>query len=129
ESTRPRRARPRAAANGRRRSRCPPRSASSWTRAGPSTGSAAAAPAHVRPLTFGRSCVEPRHEHPHVPGPSIWPVGFAVGVVALLVGFVVNWAIVVVGALIAAAFGFLWVRDLARRRGLTKAPAVEPERR
>jgi len=73
--------------------------------------------------------VEPRHEHPHVPGPSIWPVGFAVGVVALLVGFVVNWAIVVVGALIAAAFGFLWVRDLARRRGLTKAPAVEPERR
>jgi len=73
--------------------------------------------------------LEPHSEHPHVPGPSLWPAGFAVGVVALLVGLVVNWVIVGVGAFIAVCFGFLWVRDLARGRGLTEAPAVEPERR
>jgi Rieske Fe-S protein len=73
--------------------------------------------------------LEPSREHPHVPGPSLWPVGFAVGVVALLVGLVVNWAIVGAGAFIAFCFGFLWVRDLARGHGLTEAPAVEPERR
>jgi Rieske Fe-S protein len=56
-------------------------------------------------------------------------VGFAVGVVALLVGLVVNWAIVGAGAFIAVCFGFLWVRDLARGHGLTEAPQVEPERR
>jgi quinol---cytochrome c reductase iron-sulfur subunit, bacillus type len=52
-----------------------------------------------------------------------------VGIVALLVGLVVNWAIVGAGAVIAVCFGFLWVRDLARGRGLTQAPAVAPERR
>jgi Rieske Fe-S protein len=57
-------------------------------------------------------------------------VGFAVGIVALLVGIVVNWVIVGAGAFIALVFGFLWVRDLARPHGLAEAPpAVEPERR
>jgi Rieske Fe-S protein len=68
-------------------------------------------------------------EHPHVPGPSLWPVGFALGIVALLVGVVVNWWIVVAGGVIAVIFGFLWARDVARGHGLTEAPAVEPERR
>jgi len=52
-----------------------------------------------------------------------------VGVVALLVGIVVNWGISVAGAAIALTFGFLWVRELARARGLAKAEEVEPERR
>jgi hypothetical protein len=73
--------------------------------------------------------LEPSREHPHVPGPSLWPAGFAVGVVALLVGLVVNWVIVGIGAVIAAAFGFLWARDVARGHGLTEASEVEPERR
>jgi menaquinol-cytochrome c reductase iron-sulfur subunit len=73
--------------------------------------------------------LEPSREHPHVPGPSLWPAGFAVGVVALLVGLVVNWVIVGIGAVIAAAFGFLWARDVARGHGLTELPEVEPERR
>jgi Rieske Fe-S protein len=68
-------------------------------------------------------------EHPHVPGPSLWPVGFALGIVALLVGVVVNWWIVVAGGAIAVIFGFLWARDVARGHGLTEAPEVEPERR
>jgi menaquinol-cytochrome c reductase iron-sulfur subunit len=74
--------------------------------------------------------LEPSREHPHVPGPSLWPAGFAVGVVALLVGVVVNWVIAGIGGVIAAVFGFLWARDVARDRGLAEAPVkVEPERR
>jgi len=73
--------------------------------------------------------LEPSREQPRVPGPSLWPVGFAVGVVALLVGIVVNWGISVAGAAIALTFGFLWVRELARARGLARAAEVEPERR
>ena len=34
---------------------------------------------------------QPHDEHPHVPGPSLWPVGFAVGIVVLLVGLIVSW--------------------------------------
>ena len=66
-------------------------------------------------------------EHPHVPGPSLWPVGFAVGVVALLVGLIVSWWVAGLGALIALAFGFLWVRDLTTGTELTHAPEVTPE--
>jgi menaquinol-cytochrome c reductase iron-sulfur subunit len=62
--------------------------------------------------------VEP-HSDQHLPGPSVWPVGFALGVVCLLVGIVVSWIVAAVGAAIALVFAFLWVRDLAKRRGLT----------
>ena len=55
----------------------------------------------------------PSHdEHPHVPGPSLWPVGFAVGIVVLLVGLIVSWYVAALGAILALVFGFLWVRDL-----------------
>jgi len=50
-----------------------------------------------------------------------------VGVVILLVGLVVSTTVVAVGAAIAVAFTFLWVRDISRRRGLTDVVAVEPE--
>jgi Rieske Fe-S protein len=56
-------------------------------------------------------------------------VGLAVGVVVLLVGFVVDRYVVVVGGLITAVFLFLWVRELTRTSQLAKAPKVEPERR
>jgi Rieske Fe-S protein len=72
--------------------------------------------------------VQPQHDdHTHVPGPSLWPVGFAVGIVVLLVGLIVSWAIVILGAVIALVFGFLWVRDLTAGTALAEAPAVEPE--
>ena len=54
------------------------------------------------------------HDKPPVPAPSLWPIGFAVGVVCLLVGFVVSWWGVAIGAALAAVFGFLWVYDLTR---------------
>ncbi len=80
-------------------------------------------------MIFVASDLEPSREHPHVPGPSLWPVGFAVGVVVLLVGFVVAVSVVVVGAIIAAIFAFLWIRDLTRGSELAKAPEVKPEKR
>jgi Rieske Fe-S protein len=70
---------------------------------------------------------EPHDEHPHVPGPSLWPVGFAVGVVVLLVGLIISWWIAGIGALVALAFAFLWVRDLTSGTELAQAPDVAPE--
>jgi quinol---cytochrome c reductase iron-sulfur subunit, bacillus type len=73
--------------------------------------------------------LEPSRDQPHVPGPSLWPVGFALGIAALLIGLVVSWVIIVLGAVVAAVFGFLWVRDVAAGRQLTQAPEVEAEGR
>jgi menaquinol-cytochrome c reductase iron-sulfur subunit len=71
--------------------------------------------------------LQPSDDHPHVPGPSLWPVGVAVGVVVLLIGLIVSWWIAGLGALVALAFGFLWVRDLTAGTALVEAPAVVPE--
>jgi quinol---cytochrome c reductase iron-sulfur subunit, bacillus type len=73
--------------------------------------------------------MEPNHHQPHVPGPSLWPVGFAIGVVVLLVGIVVSWAIVVLGAVLALGFAFLWVRDLAAGHELSQTPELDAETR
>jgi Rieske Fe-S protein len=70
---------------------------------------------------------EPHDDHPHIPGPSLWPVGFAVGIVVLLVGLVISWWVAGLGALIALAFAFLWVRDLTAGTSLAHAPEVAPE--
>lgn len=72
--------------------------------------------------------MDPHEQTPHVPGPSLWPVGVAVGIVVLLVGLIVSWYIVGLGAVIAIAFGFLWVRDLTGGTPLVVAPEVPPER-
>jgi Rieske Fe-S protein len=64
---------------------------------------------------------------PHVPGPSLWPVGFAVGVVVLLVGLIISWWIAGLGAVVALAFAFLWVRDLTAGTALAHTPDVPPE--
>ena len=66
-------------------------------------------------------------EKPQLPGPSLWPVGFAVGITCILVGLVVSWPAVAVGAAITAIFGFLWIRDATR--GYREVPALEPETR
>ncbi len=68
--------------------------------------------------------MEPRpgDDKPHLPPPTVWPVGFAVGVACVLVGLIVSWPAVAIGGAIALVFGFLWVRDLSR--GTT--PAIPP---
>ncbi len=52
-------------------------------------------------------------DRPHLPSPTLWPVGFAVGVVCILVGLIVSWPAVGVGGAIALVFGYLWIRDLS----------------
>ena len=54
------------------------------------------------------------HDTPHAPGPSLWPIGFAIGVACLLLGLVISWMVAVVGAVLVVAFGFLWARDVTR---------------
>ncbi len=54
----------------------------------------------------------PGDDRPQLPPPSLWPVGFAVGIVCLLVGLVVSWPVAAVGAALALVFGFLWARDV-----------------
>ncbi len=67
-------------------------------------------------------------QQPHVPPPSLWPIGFAIGIACILTGLVVSWPAVVVGAVLAIVFGFLWIRDVT---GSVREPApeVEPETR
>src|SRR5438552_265453 len=67
-------------------------------------------------------------EQPHLPPPSLWPVGFAIGVAVLLVGLVINpTTIAPVGAVIAIVFGFLWAREATS--GVRRPVHVEPETR
>ena len=68
------------------------------------------------------------HDEPHLPPPTVWPIGFAIGVAVLLVGLIINplW-IATIGGAIALVFGLLWARDAtADLRG--RAIHVEPER-
>ncbi|MGZ8783724.1 MAG: hypothetical protein ACXWZB_09540, partial [Gaiellaceae bacterium] len=68
------------------------------------------------------------NETPHLPPPSLWPIGFAIGIACVLTGLVVSEVVAIVGAVIALAFGFLWIRDVTRPVR-TPAPRVEPEAR
>ncbi len=49
-----------------------------------------------------------------MPGPTIWPIGFAVGIVCILAGLIVSTAAVAVGVVITVIFGFLWIREATR---------------
>ena len=65
----------------------------------------------------------------HLPSPSLWPIGFAIGIAVLLVGLIIDplW-VSTIGGVIALVFGALWARDATSElRGGTVA--VEPERR
>ena len=50
-------------------------------------------------------------------------MGFAVGIAVLLIGVILGWLIVAIGAVIAAIFGFLWIRDATG--GVREEPAPE----
>ncbi len=74
--------------------------------------------------------MEPQHgDRPHLPGPSLYPIGFAAGVACILVGLIVNPRVIApIGAVIAVVFGFLWARDATKEyRGVPEP--IEPERR
>ncbi len=74
--------------------------------------------------------MEPGHgeDRPHVPPPSLWPVGFAIGIACILVGLVVNPLVIIpIGVVIAAIFAFLWIRDASAE--YRHVPEIEPETR
>jgi menaquinol-cytochrome c reductase iron-sulfur subunit len=63
-------------------------------------------------------------EPPHGPAPSLWPLGFAIGITVALVGLVIgSWSAVAVGAVLLLAFGFLWAKDVAT--GFGAPPALD----
>ena len=70
--------------------------------------------------------MEPNREQPELPGPSLWPVGFAIGIACLLVGVVVSWIVALVGTGLAIIFASLWVRELAGARGARAPDAGAP---
>jgi Rieske Fe-S protein len=63
-------------------------------------------------------------DNQHLASPSLWPIGFAIGVGCMLVGLVLSVVVLVVGALVAVAFGWLWVRDLIGRGAREKEEAA-----
>jgi len=64
----------------------------------------------------------PGDDRPQLPPPSLWPVGFAVGIVCVLVGLVVSWPAAAVGAGLALVFGFLWAREVTTGRAPVPSP-------
>jgi Rieske Fe-S protein len=68
-------------------------------------------------------------DEPQHPSPTVWPLGFAIGIAVLLVGLIVDPLLVSpIGAVIAIVFGVLWVRQSTSE--LRARPvAIEPERR
>jgi Rieske Fe-S protein len=75
--------------------------------------------------------VEPQQgdDKSHVSGPSLLPVAFAIGVVVLLVGLIIsNWVVVGIGAVIAFAFGGVWLRDISTSRPDEGAPPPPPHK-
>lgn len=79
--------------------------------------------------------MEPEHpspdpeQEPHLPRPTLYPIGFAIGIVVILVGLVIDPLLISsIGAGIAIVFAYLWARDATAE--LRDEPvAVEPERR
>jgi Rieske Fe-S protein len=65
-------------------------------------------------------------EKSHLPAPTVWPIGFAIGLAVLLVGLVVSWPAVAIGGAIALIFGILWVRDLSKGGSEAEPPPPPP---
>ena len=65
----------------------------------------------------------------HLPPPTLWPLGFAIGIAVVLVGLIVNPVVISsIGGAIAIVFASLWIRDAtAELRG--QPLVVEPETR
>lgn len=68
-----------------------------------------------------------QRDTPHVPAPSLWPIGFAIGVACILVGLVVSVPALIVGVILTLVFGALWLRDVFAPAP-APAPAVETPR-
>ena len=64
------------------------------------------------------------NDKPDAPSPSLWPIGFAIGIALVLIGLVVSWPAAILGAVLAIVFGVLWIRDSARSHGPVDSAAA-----
>ncbi len=71
--------------------------------------------------------MEPNRDQQHLPGPSLWPIGFAIGVACILLGLIIGWPVLAVGVGLAVVSAALWIRDSAR--GYATPVEHEPETR
>ena len=63
----------------------------------------------------------------HGPPPTIWPLGFAIGIAVALLGLIVDPELIAsIGGGIAIVFGFLWARD-ATSEMRSHVPVVQAE--
>ena len=71
----------------------------------------------------------PEHEdaEAHLPAPTIWPFAFAGAVALILLGLIVNKWATVIGVILAAVFGFLWIRQVTREVRGEPEPVEAPE--
>ena len=74
--------------------------------------------------------MEPEHgSRPHLPAPTLYPIGFAAGVATILVGLIVNPKVIApIGGAVVVVFAFLWVREATAEYRAPPAK-IEPERR
>ena len=80
----------------------------------------------MEPSEHGPDRDDARH---HEPSPTLYPLGFAVGIAVILVGLVIDPLLIgVIGLAITLVFAFLWIRD-ATRLHREERVAVEAEQR
>jgi hypothetical protein len=65
----------------------------------------------------GARGVPPLGEPVHLPGPSYLPVLVALGVAVMLVGIVIAWYLVVIGAVVTLVTVFLWIKETREEIG------------
>ena len=71
--------------------------------------------------------MEPRQQGQESPATGAWPIGFAIGIVVLLIGLIVNPVVLApLGGAIAVVAGFGWLRNNRRapRREVVPRPAA-----
>jgi Rieske Fe-S protein len=56
-------------------------------------------------------------------GPSLWPIGFALGLALTLIGLVISPLALLAGGLVTLLFGILWVREVVKSK---EVPAPVP---
>jgi hypothetical protein len=61
-----------------------------------------------------RGSAPPTGEEIHLPGPSLQPLLFTVGVTMLLIGITSFFVLVVLGGVLALATLIVWIRDARR---------------
>jgi len=65
----------------------------------------------AEPLERGDDGVPPAGEAVHLPGPSFLPAIVAAGISVAVVGIVISWVVVVIGAIPAVIAAGLWIRE------------------